>query len=123
MKKITKSIVICLGLGFALLTGACAKLNPNTEGQIDAALEAKREAFKTCYEAALARDREVQGLVALDLAFNEEPGAVTSSTVAETTISDTEMQSCVTGAASDITLPEPPTVPVEGRYDIQFQFE
>ncbi|MCP4606789.1 MAG: AgmX/PglI C-terminal domain-containing protein [Proteobacteria bacterium] len=121
----TRKIVILVGMGLALgfLISACAQLNPNTDGQILSALEAKQDAFKACYVTALERDRETQGTVGLLLDIENPSGQVTSSAVEESNITDDEMNQCVAGAAGDISLPEPPGVPVEGHYDVQFGFE
>ena len=112
-------LVAVIGFMFA----ACASLNPNTEGQILSELEAKKGEFKVCYEAALERNRETKGTVGLALKIHEESGQVTSSSVDDSTVADNEMNQCVANAASDISLPEPPGVPVEGHYDINFDFE
>ncbi|MDJ0762202.1 MAG: AgmX/PglI C-terminal domain-containing protein [Myxococcota bacterium] len=121
----TRTMKVVLGLCLALSTSvmACAQLNPNTEGHIKAALEARKEAFKACYESALERDRETKGTVGLKLDLAKDTGSVTSAAVAKSDIQDTAMNQCVATTASDITLPEPPGVPVEGHYDIQFAFE
>jgi hypothetical protein len=119
--RITGLVVLLVMLcGFVQ---GCAKLNPNTETQLLSALEAKTEAFKACYVTALDRDREVEGSMGLGLKLNEESGDVTSSEIENSDIEDTDMQKCVVDAADDISLPEPPGVPVEGHYDLAFGFE
>jgi hypothetical protein len=118
-----KGIVIGVSLALGFSIAACAALNPNTEGQIMAALEAQMGEFKACYETALDRDRNTKGTVGLKLKVHEQSGEVTSSSVENTTILDNDMNQCVANAASDISLPEPPGVPVEGYYDINFSFE
>ncbi len=123
MKTTRIVTLVCLCLVLGSLASACAELNPNTEGHIMSALEAKKDAFKACYETALEKDREAKGNVGLLLDINEEPGEVTSSSVEETTITDADMPQCVADAASDISLPEPPGVPVEGHYTVEFGFE
>jgi hypothetical protein len=123
MKTTNRILLVGLCLIFGSMAMACASLNENTEGHIISALEGKKDAFKACYETALEKNREEQGMVKLKLDINEEPGEVTSSEVEETTIKDADMPQCVADAASDITLPEPPGVPVEGHYDIDFGFE
>lgn len=115
------AIGLCLGLGVS--AAACAKLNPNTEKNIHSALQAKKEQFKACYKDALDRNRETQGTVGLRLDIAKETGAVQNASVAKTTIEDKEMNQCVATAASDITLADPPGIPVEGLYDIQFTFK
>jgi hypothetical protein len=123
--KNTNSILVvalCALLG-SLAAGCGAKLNENTEGQLKSALEAQREAFKACYEAALERDRNTQGPMNLVLDVHKESGKVTKAEVKITTISDEEMKKCVAGAAKQIKLPEPPGVPVEGHYAVAFGFE
>lgn len=117
---------IAITAAWALILGLCAgctKINPNTEGQLQSALEAKQGEFKTCYEDALSRDREVRGTVALKLQINKEEGKVVKAEVEKTKIKDEEMNRCVAGAASSIELPEPPGVPVEGHYAVDFSFE
>jgi hypothetical protein len=55
----TTNMIFALGLCLALgaLTAACgAELNPKTEGHIMSALQAKQDAFRACYEAALAKE-------------------------------------------------------------------
>lgn len=123
MKTMNVIIIAVVVAALSAFATGCATLNENTEGQIVAALEAKHDAFKTCYESALERDRTVQGNVGLLLQIDEEPGAVTSSTVEQSDIQDDQMNQCVAGAASDIVLPEPPGVPVEGHYTVNFGFE
>jgi outer membrane lipoprotein-sorting protein len=123
MKTNKMILLFALTLALGLLASACAELNPNTEGQLMSALEAKQAEFKTCYESALERNRTTQGNVALQLDVCEETGEVTSSTVETSTIDDDDMNQCVATAADDIVLPEPPGVPVEGHYDIEFKFE
>ena len=114
-------------LGFSLVLGfavtSCKSLNPNTEQQILSALQAKMNEFKVCYESALDKNRETKGTVGLKLKIHDVSGEVTSSSVENSTILDNEMNQCVATAASDISLPEPPGVPVEGYYDINFDFE
>ncbi len=88
-----------------------------------AELQARMDAFRGCYVEALERDRETEGRVGLLLEIDEDPGQVSSSTVDETNIRDAQMPQCVADAASDISLPEPPGVPVEGHYDVNFGFE
>ena len=123
MKKTTNIKVVSLFAVLGFMFAACAALNPNTEGQILSELEAKKGEFKVCYETALERNRETKGTVGLALKIHEESGQVTSSSVEDSTIADNEMNQCVANAASDISLPEPPGVPVEGHYDINFDFE
>ena len=121
-----KKDMVLLGLFIVsgLLFSACAALNPNTEGQILSELEARKGEFQKCYESALDRNRDTKGIVGLDLKIDGEKGAVTSSSVGDsTTIGDNEMNMCVANSTQDITLPEPPGVPVEGHYDINFDFE
>ena len=123
MNAMRKAII----LGFSLVLGfavtSCKALNPNTEGQILSALEAKMSEFKVCYESALDKDRNTKGMIGLKLKIHEVTGEVTSSSVENSTIINNEMQECVRVAASDISLPEPPGIPVEGNYDINFDFE
>lgn len=124
MTKIMLLAVFCLALGS--LSIACgASLNPNTEGQLQDALQAKTDAFRACYVTALEKDRETKGVVGLKLDLAAESGDVQSSSVNEekTTIADGDMKQCVADSASDISLEEPPNVPVEGYYDIDFSFE
>lgn len=120
-----KTIKIAMLIGaLACMTAACgAELNPKTEGHIQSALEAKGGEFRACYETALEKDRELTGDMGLKLDINEESGQVTKSEVEKSTIEDQQMKDCVAGAASDITLPEPPGVPVEGHWSLQFGFE
>ena len=123
--KLTKIIVafgLCLALGG--LTAACgAELNPKTEGHIMSALQAKQDAFKACYEEALQKDREYKGEMGLLLDINAQPGKVTNAKVEKSQIDNGKMKKCVAAAASDISLPEPPGVPVEGHYTLDFGFE
>ena len=105
------------------VTSACTALNPNTEGQILSALQAKEGEFKACYQSALERNRETRGTVTLNLKIDEVSGDVTSSAVDQSNIADNGMNQCVANAASSISLPEPPGMPVEGNYDINFDFE
>jgi len=116
------AVALCAILG-SLVLGCGAKLNENTEGHLNSALEAQRAAFKACYEAALERDRETKGPMNLVLDVDKDSGKVTKSKVAMTTIKDEDMKKCVTGATEKIELPEPPGVPVEGRYNVVFGFE
>jgi len=121
----TKQIVLLFALTLALgiLASACAELNPNTEGQLMSALEAKNGEFKACFESALQRNRTTQGDVGIKMDIAAETGDVTAATVENSTTNDQEMDQCVATAADGIVLPEPPTVPVEGHYNIQFKFE
>lgn len=118
----TTKVVLLVGFLLASLTG-CASLNPNTEGQLVKELEAKNGAFKACYEAALEKDREVKGDMGLKLNVNKESGKVTKAKVKKGSIKDDAMKSCVCSAAEEIKLPEPPGVPVEGNYALEFSFE
>ena len=108
-------------LGIAGL--GCRSLNPNTEAQILSELEAKKGEFQQCYVSALDRDRETRGTVTLKLKFDEVSGDTTSASVDATNIADSTMNQCVQTSASNISLPEPPGLPVEGNYDINFDFE
>ena len=123
MTKIMLLVVFCLSLG--ALSTACASLNPNTEGQLQAALEAKTDAFRACYVTALEKDRETKGTVGLKLDLGADSGDVQASSLNEekTTVADGDMNQCVANSASDISLEEPPGVPVEGFYDIDFSYE
>jgi len=122
MKTIKIMILACFSLGL-LAAGCAAELNENTSRHIMNALNARKTGFKACYENALERDRTIQGNVSLLLDIHEESGEVTSSTVEDTSITDEQMPQCVAGIAADIVLPEPPNVPVEGHYDVDFSFE
>lgn len=117
-----RGLIMVFSLAFGVVAASCAALNPNTEGQILSALEAKMSEFKVCYEAALDKDREAKGTIGLELKINEESGEVTSSAIEDSTFIDNQMNQCVSNAASTIALPEPPGVPVEGHYDINFDF-
>lgn len=122
----TMHVIFALGLCLALgsLAAACgAELNPKTEGHIMSALQAKQDAFKSCYEAALEKDREFKGEMALQLDIHQQSGKVTKAEVTKSEIKNKKMKECVAAAASDITLPEPPGVPVEGHYTLDFGFE
>lgn len=120
VKRIAVTAVCALILGIS--TG-CAQVNPNTQGQLQSALEAKQGEFKQCYEAALQRDREIQGNVALKLQIDKTNGKVTQAEVEKTRIADEDMKRCVANAAKTIELPEPPGVPVTGHYAVDFSFE
>ena len=122
----TMNLILALGMALALgmFVAACgAELNPKTEGHIVSALEAKKDAFKSCYETALQKDREFQGDMALQLDIHQASGKVTKAEVTKSDIKNKKMKQCVAGAAGDIKLPEPPGVPVEGHYTLSFGFE
>jgi len=121
-KKISTVMAVALFAATGLMS-ACSSLNPNTEGQILSALEAKKGEFKACYESALERNRETRGTVTLALKIDEVSGDVTSSSVDQSNIGDNGMNQCVANAASTISLPEPPGLPVEGNYGVNFDFE
>lgn len=124
MKRIkTRQIILLLAMLGSLFAACGAELNPKTEGHIVSALEAKRDAFQACYETALAKDREVKGEMALQLDINKENGKVTNTKVEKSAIADSTMKKCVCDATSDIKLAEPPGVPVEGHYALDFGFE
>ena len=123
MKTIKTVSIISLFLMVCVGSLGCRSLNPNTEAQILSALEAKKGEFQQCYESALDRNREARGTVTLKLKFDEVSGDTTSSSVDATNLADNTMNQCVAGAASNISLPEPPGLPVEGNYDINFDFE
>ncbi len=123
MKNLFKKNTIALLFAVGFLAAACSALNPNTEGQILSALEAKSGEFQACYQSALERNRETRGTVTLKLKFDEVSGDVTSSSVDQSNVGDNSMNTCVANAASSISLPEPPGLPVEGDYDINFDFE
>ncbi|MCU0662804.1 MAG: AgmX/PglI C-terminal domain-containing protein [Myxococcota bacterium] len=119
-----KNIVIAAACALVLtLTSGCLKVNPNTQGHIQTALEAKQGEFKKCYEDALQRDREIQGNIDLVLQIDKDNGKVIEAQVEKTKIADMEMKQCVAGAAETIALPEPPGVPIEGHYAVEFSFE
>ena len=123
MNTMLRKLFVMLGLVVAAgLVAGCAELNPKTEGQLQSALEAKKEAFQKCYEAALTKDRELTGDVDLVLDVNAENGKVTKAKVKKSSIKDDEMKTCVAKAADEIKLPEPPGVPVEGHYTVDFGF-
>jgi hypothetical protein len=116
------ALTACLALG--LLVAACgAELNPKTEGHIVSALQAKQDGFRACYASALERDREVKGEMGLQLDIHEESGKVTKANVKTSDIEDVTMKMCVETIAGTIKLPEPPGVPVEGHYTLDFGFE
>jgi len=122
----TMNLIFALGLclAFGMLATACgAELNPKTEGQIVSALEAQKGAFKTCYEQALQKDREFKGEMALKLDIHQQSGKVTKAEVTKSDIKNKKMKQCVAGAAGEIKLPDPPGVPVEGHYTLDFGFE
>lgn len=123
MKNLKKMSVLGLFLLMGVASFGCRSLNPNTESQILSALEAKKGEFQQCYVSALERNRDTRGTVTLKLKFDEVSGDTTSSSVDATNIADNTMNQCVAGAASNIELPEPPGLPVEGNYDINFDFE
>jgi hypothetical protein len=122
----TMNLIFALGTALALGTfvAACgAELNPKTEGQIVSALEAQKGAFRSCYETALQKNRELQGNMALQLDIHKASGKVTKAQVTQSDIKNKKMKQCVAGAAGTIKLPEPPGVPVEGHYTLSFGFE
>lgn len=120
----TKTVCIyafVAGLVAVSAFGCGAPLNPKTQSNIASALSAQKQAFQSCYEAALQRNRELKGNMALKLDIDAQ-GRVKSAKVEKTEIQDEEMKSCVSSAASEITLSEPPDVPVEGHYAVDFRF-
>ena len=120
--KMIFALGLCLALG--MLVAACgAELNPKTEGQIISALDAQKGAFKSCYEAALQKDREFKGEMKLQLDIHQKSGKVTKAEVTKSDIKNKDMKQCVAGAAGEIKLPDPPGVPVEGHYTLDFGFE
>ncbi len=124
MTQYFKTILRLSAAAFAVFAmSACHSLNPNTEKQILDALQAKDGEFQACYKSALEKNRETRGTVTLKLKLDEVSGKVTSSSVDQSNIADNSMNECVKNAASDISLPEPPGLPVEGKYDVNFDFE
>lgn len=123
MKNAKSVVMVCLFMLMGTAAVGCKSLNPNTERHITEALEAKKGEFKSCYESALKRNRDTRGTVTLNLKFDEVSGDNTSSSVDGTNISDNTMNVCVQTTAQSISLPEPPGLPVEGNYDINFDYE
>jgi TonB family protein len=121
--KISTIMMFGLFTAIGVVFSGCSSLNPNTEGHILSALEARKGEFQSCYQSALERNRETRGTVTLKLKIDEVSGDVTSSSVEQSNIGDNSMNQCVSNAASAISLPEPPGLPVEGNYDINFDFE
>ncbi len=115
-------LVFFLAVGFMSI-GCGASLNPNTEGQIQAALEGKKDAFKGCYEEALTKDRDTKGTIGLNLDIGATNGEVEKATPAGGTIKKPSMRQCVAKATDDIKLPEAPGIPVEGKYVIDFSHQ
>ena len=115
------AVVICLALGFSIL--GCAKLNPKTEGQIFSALQAKQDAFKKCYEAALEADREAKGPMKLELKFDPSSVKPEEVVIASSKIESGDMQKCVKKAAKGIKIEDAPGVFVNGNYTVVFTFE
>jgi len=124
MKNIKKilSVCFCLALGSSII--ACgAELNPNTQSNIQNALEVKQSEFKKCYESALERDREIKGDMNLQLEFSSTQKTPEKVAVKNSDIKDGDMVNCVKKAAGGISLSEVTNVPVESTNQITFEFE
>jgi hypothetical protein len=118
--------VLLIGLIMAVgaLTSACgAKLNPKFDKAVSSALDATKGEFKSCYEDALTRDREIKGDMDLAIDFKAEATKPASVDVKKTEIKDDGMQKCVVKAAKGITVSVKPGAPVEKQQKLEFKFE
>ena len=119
-KKTTFAIISILAFG--VLTSACAKLNPKFENSLNNALDARKSAFESCYDAALKKNRNAAGEMALTLEFTPNNKRVDKAKVTKSDIGDGEMKKCVTRAAKEIETTELPGTWVTGKYTLDFTF-
>jgi len=121
----TRTIVmIGLILGLGVLSTACgAKLNPKFDKAVSSALDATKGEFKTCYEDALVRDREIKGDMDLAVSFKADGQKPDDVDIKKSEIKDEGMKICVKKAAKGITVTEKPGAPVEKQQKLLFKFE
>jgi hypothetical protein len=123
MKKNTViTIGLILGLG-ALSTACGAKLNPNFDKAVSSALDATKGQFKTCYEDALTRDREIKGDMDLAISFKADAKTPDDVDIKKSEIKDGDMKKCVKTAARGISVDQTPGAPVEKQQKLVFKFE
>ena len=115
LKKICAAV---LALG-AMLVG-CAELNPKFEESLNNALDAKKGAFKSCYEDALEKNRNAQGEMDIKLEFTPNKKRAEKAKVTRSEIKDKKMKKCVTKAAKSIQTEELPGTWVNGKYTLDF---
>jgi hypothetical protein len=115
-------IGLILGLG-ALSTACGAKLNPNFDKAVSSALDATKGEFKTCYEDALTRDREIKGDMNLAISFKAEDKKPDDVDIRKSEIKDDQMKKCVKKAAKGISVDQTPGAPVEKQQKLEFKFE
>lgn len=104
LKTLTRS-VLALAL-LASTTAACgsAGLAAAQKDEIKTQLRAHRAAYLGCYDAALQRNRAVEGKLVLDLVASER-GRLSAVTVAKNATGDKALAKCVVAALRRVSLP------------------
>ncbi len=87
-------------------TGAASVQGSLTKEQIRASIRQNINHIRYCYERQLASHPSLTGRIAIRFVISSS-GAVTSSSVASSTISNAQVEQCVTHAVQRIVFPQP----------------
>lgn len=120
MKRIGLKKLCCVVFALNLMTIGCAELNPKFEESLNSALDAKKDAFKKCYEDALKKDRNARGEMDIKLEFTPNKKKAEKAKITRSEIKNKQMKTCVTKAAKSISTSELPGTWVNGKYTIEF---
>jgi hypothetical protein len=106
------------GLGLLGLT-ACGGIG-SAKSNLRSAVDAKKPTLDDCYAQALVRDQSASGAMTLKLTVKDGTGMVDKVEVVDPGFADGELQSCVEGALTGLTIASKPKANVEIEYTLQF---
>ncbi len=118
-------IPLVLALSFAGVTSACATggLDSSVRKDIDRTMASRNANYQACYGDALERDARTKGRITLnfDVGGNRNQTKFRNVKVAESTVGDPDLESCVVAQARKLRLRKKATEKVAVTYPIVFE--
>lgn len=113
--KRTASLAIalfCLGLVAGCGAG-------ESQAMLRTAVDAKSQELNQCYATALARDREIAGIIEADLVVDNFEGRVTRIEFTGGDAHDAALESCMSDALTQVQIAEPPVSNLRAEYTFE----
>ena len=109
------TVVLCGVFGCAS-TGLGKEVRPDIEKQMASA----KPMITACYQAALQRDRKLQGRMLIRIKTDPKTGKFHRAKVASSDLQDPALQQCVIQTVANLSLSKPAKTSVEADYPIEF---
>lgn len=113
------TMLLATGLG-AFAGSGCASFSETTRKDISARMAGIQEGLGGCYEAALQRNRKLQGTMVVAFTAREKTGQFSDVRLKRNDLPDPDLERCVTEKVATLKLEKPTETKLAVDYPVEF---